>query len=39
MDCIVYWVTKSQTQLSDFHYVHLKYNGVKQQFISHGLIG
>ena len=33
MDCIVHWVTKSQTRLSDFHFLSLYhiYTKVKQQ--------
>ena len=25
MDCIIHWVTKSRTHLSDFHYFHISY--------------
>ena len=26
MDCIVHWVTKGRTQLSDFHFLSLSFN-------------
>ena len=39
MDCIVDGVTKSQTQLSDFHYLHIsKYVSSKSCFAYHGAL-